>query len=144
MRTIKFRAWNKSSKTMVDLLKITPLALSDSMNTQLALQGMSGLFIPFSKEFELMQFTGLHDKNGKEVYEGDILNTKTTFENNMADRRFQPDTERLVSFENGCFTDKYTGRDLWDKIRNITYNPQRWTNYEIIGNIYENPELLQP
>ena len=73
-REIKFRAWNKEDKIMVDLQKITPLALNDMMNTQLNLQGRSGLFIPFFKELELMQYTGLKDRNGlTEIYEGDII-----------------------------------------------------------------------
>ncbi len=49
MREIKFRAWNESDSKMVDLQKVTPLALSESMNSQLAMQGKSGLFIPFFK-----------------------------------------------------------------------------------------------
>jgi uncharacterized phage protein (TIGR01671 family) len=74
VREIKFRAWNPETRLMVDLQKITPLALSDSMNSQLAMMGMSGLFLPFKYDWPLMQYTGLHDKNGKEIYEGDIIN----------------------------------------------------------------------
>lgn len=88
------------------------------------------------------QFTGIEDKNEKEIYEGDILNKKTTFENNMADKRFQPATQINVGFDNGCFIDLNTGVVLFEKMITVTSFPEKyWTNYEVLGNIYENPEL---
>lgn len=66
MRAIKFRAFNSLTNKMIDLKKTTPLALDANLNCD-------GIFIPFMDEYKIMQFTGLTDKNGKEIYEGDIL-----------------------------------------------------------------------
>lgn len=123
-REIKFRAWNEGK--MVDLLAITPLALDANMNTQLALKGMSGLFLPFGGSIELMQFTGLKDKNGKEIYEGDIVS------HSMNDYTIPLS---VVSFKDGMFVFS-DDEDTTELIESLDY-------CEVIGNIYENPELIQ-
>lgn len=67
---------------------------------------------------QLMQYTGFKDKNGKEIYEGDLID--------YGNGRFKP-----VEFIDGCFC-----------ICKITSMPKLMTLFPIIGNIYENPELL--
>ena len=148
-RQYKFRAWSKVEHKMCDvqiltdqgcfLLGLKPGKDQITDNGKFIVEApKDGRFCPF-QEIELMQFTGLKDKNSKKIYEGDLLNTKTTFENNMADRRFQPDTLRKASFENGIFIDEFSGMPLFNKI----YSPvSHKIEYEIVGNIYENPELL--
>lgn len=111
MREIKFRAWNVATKTMVDLKKITPLALDIDTD---------GLFIPFSNGLLLMQFTGLKDKTGKEIYEGDIVKLNDRFID-------------IVVFEASQFCTKEP------QATNVL---SEWGGIEVLGNIYENPELL--
>lgn len=75
---------------------------------------------------ELMQFTGLNDKNGKEIYEGDIL-------------REDRGSIGKVIFINGAFKCQMTHSKYapWQ-----IYHKKHKFYFEIIGNIYENPELL--
>ena len=80
------------------------------------------------------QFTGMHDKQGKKVFEGDVLNMKTTYENNMAYKRFQSGTIIIAGFEDGIFVDTNSGVDLYTKMRCIVHRKMK---YEIIGNIHE-------
>lgn len=122
-REIKFRAWNKKTNTMVDCQKGTPLAV----HPDLLKADLKGLFIPFHEDLTLMQFTGLLDKNGREIYSGDII----AMTNSEGDEFVSP-----VTFDQygaciilGGFKTRFDMEIL----------PFAW---EVIGNIYENPELL--
>ena len=140
MRAIKFRAWNKIEGNMVDLQKITPLALSDSMNNQLALMNRKGLFLPLDiPELVLMQYTNLNDSKDVEIYEGDIVKWDGYYFGDS----WQKPWEGIVKYENGGF------RISHELEENNRYIPPSFCsgdiyNYsiEIIGNLYENPELL--
>lgn len=70
--------------------------------------------------YKLLQFTGLLDKNGKEIYEGDLMSYMNT----------EP---KEVVFHKGCFC---------HKISDGLYHIFGDKNWEIIGNIYENPDLI--
>ena len=70
-REIKFRAWHKDLKKM---FKIGQITLEEgTWNFEPNDRGFIGMSIPYQTSFVLMQYTGLHDKNGKEIYEGDIV-----------------------------------------------------------------------
>ena len=71
-------------------------------------------------QHKIMQYTGLKDKNGTEIYEGDILQRN---DNSIA----------VVEFENGMFVTKYDAL-MWELCENSPI---------VIGNIYQNPELLE-
>lgn len=114
MRKIKFRAWDKLNKEMINF---------ESINFQERRVYKDTVSYRKFNDIELMQYTGLKDMKGKEIYEGDIL-----FET------FREEYFKVV-FENGSFraeVDEYS-LDLED-YANIC---------EVVGNIYENPELIE-
>jgi len=117
-REIKFRAWNIITKQMIDLKKITPLALNIDTD---------GLFIPFSG-MPLMQYTGLKDKNGIEIYEGDIV--KIVFADNLIENG-----KIVWDFNNSRWS--WMGKDGGDGY-GFTFK----NDFEVIGNIHANPELI--
>jgi len=124
----KFRAWMKSLKWMCDVTNIS----FDSKFVDICQQGDTERYTEMSVEFDeitLMQSTGLFDKNGKEVFVGDII--KCT---------------------RGClhevYIEKEYGGTYCGGMPAVYLKGLRegyaWTEHEeIIGNIYENPELLE-
>ncbi len=79
--------------------------------------------------YPLMQFTGLKDKNGKEIYEGDIVKQDA---NNIG----------FIEYDKGSFS--VVDRPLSDYEIGAGYIGDMSDTWEVIGNIYENPELLSP
>lgn len=77
-----------------------------------------------------MQYTGLHDKNGKEIYEGDICIVSLSY--------FKiKDEKATVIFHNGAFQFQYGCEKFFSKPHDA------WDEVEVIGNIHDNPELLE-
>lgn len=123
----KFRAWLKNDKEMIDVDEI------HFDNGQLDFIGDAITFMRKANEIELMQSTGLFDKNGKEIFEGDVLAVGTDEEvvnvNVLWDEK-----HALFIFE----SKKYNEKDLLAELVEDNAYP-----FEIIGNIYENKELLE-
>lgn len=94
---------------------------------------------------KLMQYTGLKDKNGKEIYEGDILRCKCLKKcklDSCAEKVIQYKNSIIEWWESGCNLG-YRLRDSKGKTMMIKPTHLRTMEVEVIGNIYENPELLE-
>lgn len=125
MREIKFRAWDKNNKKMMVDTNLVYPALSLS-GTLIAYKGDEKIpnFIA-EQRFILMQYTGLKDKNGKEIFEGDIVDVPS----------FNPSRYEVV-FDRGGFCMRHDKDDFH-------YPDGKYLeDGEVIGNIHENPELL--
>ena len=124
MREIKFRAWLKRRKTKI-MCKVTmidfDLKRAYLVDTK---RGIELGWYDFD-EIELMQYTGLKDNNYDEIYEGDIVEILTEVEE-----------YGVVKFEDGAFYVEADG------FRVNFYDNIRGGDVLVIGNIYENKELL--
>lgn len=137
-REIKFRAWDSARKKMItDFSKKTPALSQDDSD------GIPGALFCGSydthgdwQQPELMQYTGLKDKNGVEIYEGDILCYRVGPEMNLRmDMAFE------VKFYDGAFRSD-TRESLYEYTRPMRITER--TPWEVIGNIHQDPQLLQP
>ena len=128
MREIKFRVWDTVKRKMsapFDILEVTVMGWEE-YEGDIRLQNCDSPY----EYFPIMQFTGLRDKNGKEIYEGDIVRY-------FEDWGMEIKTE--VKFNHGYYSpfvhvEEGHGDSLED------YEPGY---YEVIGNVHENPELLE-
>jgi uncharacterized phage protein (TIGR01671 family) len=132
MREIKFRVWSNQLNKMVypnergwfDKCFIGKNQFIQSCQLSLAIEKNG-------KELEVMQYTGLKDRNGTEIYEGDLL----------TDYGEAPPVYVEYSEEHGayCFVDKF------DPSGTVYYTPLMisYEQMEVIGNIYANPGLLE-
>ena len=144
MRKIKFRAWFEGH--MYEVAKLDFWGDPEQATCDLAGENGEGeeLFDIYVGEVEIMQYTGLKDKNGKEIYEGDIiLDNEITFDFITADT---VGDVRIISRQ---YTVKYNqaicGLMRFNENLGIFSGHIGLYNHdglEVIGNIYENPELM--
>lgn len=134
-REIKFRAWDKKDKVMVDVaaMNFGPSGLwsliEDADDAELQLED----------NYELMQYTGLNDKNGRDIYEGDIVYFGSVWcvgdeydpreEEHTGLVEYRPD---YASYVVNCNGKIYPLEQL------ISFD-----GYSVQGNVHENPELLE-
>ena len=121
MREIKFRAWHKEKKIMGEVLGI------DILHKEIFFSNEDVDCYEHTdfKDIELMEYTGLKDKNEKEIYEGDIV----IHHSKMHKIIFNTEKARFVLRD-----------DEFELEIPFTNNNNK--RMEIVGNIYENPELL--
>ena len=133
MREIKFRVWDNFRKKFAKQIttfkfdrcgNINLVVYLDRANKTKEITEQEKIY---TNDFELMQYTGVKDKNGKEIYEGDIV-------------KIDDEVYEIKWVGAGLSAVKGERRFDWWKFAKIdggSYIP------EIIGNVYENPELLE-
>lgn len=123
MREIKFRAWDKKRNRWVYVyLRPHGKIYLPNAYTTISFPSYDGIVQLVDCE-EWYQFTGLKDKNGVDVYEGDIV-------------KWNDGDISLITFDHGAFCFK----DRWES--NWTIGGW-WRKFEVIGNVWENSELLE-
>ena len=124
MREIKFRAWDKENEKM---MKVSSLYLE---NKEISVKE-NGTFRLFRMQ-DLMQYTGVKDKNGKEIYEGDIVLVELSGTSTQY--------KTVVKIKEGAFIASLIDGEDYIYIFNRGFDSN---DFEILGNVYENPELLE-
>ena len=124
---IKFRAWHNELGRM---MSISDMWFNvDSLGEIGLNDAVMNYYITVSPdEIELMQSTGLKDKNGKEIFEGDILKSNKYITS--------------VFYENGAYCVKFRRTPNTTVIMNVISFIEKYKT-RIVGNIYENPELVE-
>ena len=126
MRIVKFRVYNDLLKNYLpdDSVCILP-------NGDIVLYNLVAMITAYKRPSEMLegentveQFTGLEDKNGTKIYEGDIL----------IDDTGEPIEYWVVKFADGGFVGECAG---------VAESLFELTNLEVVGNIHENPELVE-
>lgn len=127
----KFRAWDKETQTMLD---VSLIDFKKSVLVGEHWEFGETNFINFD-DIHLMQSTGLYDKNGKEIFEGDIIKNGEA----VVDVKNHP-TLGFYTTPNGV--ERFFGDNT--SIRDFNNDVEDFSDVtEIIGNVYENPELLE-
>ena len=124
MREVKFRVWDKDSNKIYSQDDF--ILTFDTVGEDIYLS-KNDKIIPLYR-YDLMQYTGIKDKNGKEIYEGDIIDIGNGEIFTVGWHKYNQEFT-FLNANNNYFENTYRGdsRDTW----------------EVIGNIYENEDLLE-
>lgn len=134
MREIKFRAWNKKKKVMCyanedntagywDGVRLSTIEfINYELSTNPYNEGLDSF--SFRTNYEIMQYTGLKDKNGKEIYEGDVVKVELIDITDIYEVYYEESKARF-SFRDSC---------------GFNWGFDRTVKKEVIGNIYESED----
>ena len=125
MREIKFRAWDKEQKEWVkySITDNIPIFCHNTTRWRADKKG---------ERFVLCQYTGIKDKNNKEIYEGDVIKA-ISFARWVGVAKYSDENQAFI-FDD--LDKKYRGKST-------VFMNQFDDGFEILGNIYENPKLLK-
>lgn len=134
MEKFKFRAWDNKGKCMLDWNCLCQTAFNEQKNTAfslmyLVLTNQANRYDEYG--YVVMLYSGLHDSNDKPIYAGDLIKL----------------TEQYiyeVRFEDGKFVGYHIKHEWgrWGDLKRLSDPDFAHRHHEVIGNIYENPELL--
>jgi uncharacterized phage protein (TIGR01671 family) len=141
-REIKFRAWDSKYQKMYYSHGDNPRVNCFHGDWEIDLESENGDTIGTvgcdEKTYPLMQYTGLKDKNGKDIYEGDVLKVELGVGYS---------SKHYPSFTNGTQRKSIITVEFDVNYQKYNTNPPPDTNFdrefEVIGNIHENPELIK-
>lgn len=128
MRELKFRAWDMCNDCWSDEY------LASTEDGRIIEFNTDGSTEEWKDRFLLEQYTGLKDKNGKEIYEGDIIQEEIDFNSKMTDGVFT----YVVEWDNDTLSYglRGSGNSIHDELWEVN------ASVEIVGNIHENQDLL--
>ena len=150
MLNIKFRVWDRNVKVMAKVNQINfhsdytyPQVIyryKDPCTGKVTDERANFGWDDGCDTVRVMQYTGLKDSNGKEIYEGDILKVINTYKN--SDHK---PFKVVVTYEDGSFVMHYVDPDMPNSLGEYNHMDS-WSDYvvfEVVGNRYENPDLLK-
>lgn len=119
-RPIKFRAWNKKSNEWCGTIGLNETISHNSI-------------INLPDDLVFVQYTGLTDKDGKEIYEGDIVKYKTWKGRHDG---ITEENQTQVQFKNGVYYPRYINEECDD-----SWHSFKVYDLEVVGNVFETPHL---
>lgn len=142
MREFKFRIWDTVDNKWLFGYDYESLGGFSLLGEVVLFGEISSIPLGRLNDVRVMQFTGLKDKNGKEIYEGDLLRYPGHPENFTAYEVFFHDGDANFSYDIGyCIARTHFQGNIAGGLI-PSFKPKTTAQMEVIGNIYQNPELL--
>lgn len=142
-REIKFKAWYKPLGVMIEPKKLEMINFEVKvLGVYLELDGKGFNKLRMS-DFELLQYTGLKDKNGREIYEGDILTSEEYPFQDDGQYNYHGLIEWIDEEASFYMTKRLANPEKRGVSNGISEPIYSIEEFEVIGNLFDNPELLE-